>query len=129
MPKPTFKLLPILFLPLVMAGCVSAEDQRAMDQDRCNSFGFQLGTDAFANCMMQQSALRDEDEQRSLDRIEAQERRDRERREARRANDSYIDPRPSFDRDGNPNFDTEGNYIGCHGIGCEVDNPDDDTDD
>jgi hypothetical protein len=36
-----------------------------------------------------------------------------------------IDNRPQFDRQGNPNFDTRGNYIGCHGIGCEVDPPDD----
>jgi hypothetical protein len=35
-----------------------------------------------------------------------------------------IDPRPSFDRDGNPNFDTQGNWQGCHGAGCLVDNPD-----
>ncbi len=35
-----------------------------------------------------------------------------------------IDPRPSFDREGNPNFDTSGGYIGCHGVGCEVDSPD-----
>jgi hypothetical protein len=27
---------------------------------------------------------------------------------------------------GNPNFDKQGNYQGCHGIGCEVDTPDDD---
>lgn len=35
-----------------------------------------------------------------------------------------IDPRPSFDRQGNPNFDTQGNWQGCHGVGCLVDNPD-----
>ncbi|AZN68923.1 DUF3011 domain-containing protein [Acinetobacter haemolyticus] len=35
-----------------------------------------------------------------------------------------IDNRPQFDKDGNPNFDTHGNWIGCHGMGCEVDNPD-----
>ena len=34
-----------------------------------------------------------------------------------------IDTRPQFDRQGNPNFDTHGNYIGCHGLGCQVDNP------
>ncbi|WMT92520.1 hypothetical protein [Pelagibacterium sp. H642] len=33
----------------------------------------------------------------------------------------YIDPRPQFDAEGNPNFDEDGNYIGCHGVGCEVD--------
>lgn len=35
-----------------------------------------------------------------------------------------IDTRPQFDKDGNPNFDTHGNWIGCHGMGCDVDNPD-----
>lgn len=39
--------------------------------------------------------------------------------------DQTIDNRPQFDRTGNPNFDTRGRYIGCHGLGCEVDNPDD----
>jgi hypothetical protein len=37
-----------------------------------------------------------------------------------------MDTRPQFDREGNPNFDTQGNYQGCRGIGCEVDTPDDD---
>ena len=41
------------------------------------------------------------------------------------SSDQEIDTRPQFDRDGNPNFDTEGNYQGCHGVGCLVDNPDD----
>ena len=36
-----------------------------------------------------------------------------------------IDTRPSFDRQGNPNFDTQGNWIGCHGTGCDVDPPSD----
>ncbi|RWM24861.1 MAG: hypothetical protein E5X74_25060 [Mesorhizobium sp.] len=35
-----------------------------------------------------------------------------------------IDDRPQFDRNGNPNFDTRGRYIGCHGLGCKVDDPD-----
>jgi len=41
--------------------------------------------------------------------------------------DSSIDTRPQFDRNGNPNFDTHGNYQGCHGVGCQVDTPDDDN--
>lgn len=45
-----------------------------------------------------------------------------------RQNDRWIDPTPQFDRDGNPNFDTHGNYQGCHGAGCMVDNPDDSGD-
>jgi len=29
-----------------------------------------------------------------------------------------------FDKDGNPNYDTKGNYQGPHGTGALVDNPD-----
>ena len=121
-----FKLryLPLVLLPLTLGGCISPEEQRAMDQDKCSSYGFRPGTDNFAKCMMSQDRQRAEDEQRSLDRMRAQEQRDRERKAARRNSDDDIDTRPSFDRDGNPNFDTQGNYQGCHGIGCEVDNPD-----
>ena len=36
----------------------------------------------------------------------------------------YVDPTPQFDKDGNPNFDTHGRYIGPHGLGSLVDNPD-----
>lgn len=36
-----------------------------------------------------------------------------------------IDPRPQFDRQGEPNFDVHGNYQGCHGAGCLVDDPGD----
>lgn len=43
---------------------------------------------------------------------------------ARDRRSEEIDTRPQFDREGNPNFDTHGNYIGCHGLGCQVDNPD-----
>lgn len=124
---PAFKAryLLLALLPLAAAGCVSAEDQRAADQNKCASFGFQPGTDAFANCMMKQNAQRDEDDQRYLDRLHEREQRDKDRKAARRNNDDAIDTRPSYDRDGNPNFDTQGNYIGCNGIGCQVDNPDD----
>lgn len=123
-----FKLRHLMFaiLPLALTACVSADDQLNIDQDKCASFGFQPGTDAFANCMMQQSAKRDDDERRSMDRIRAQEQRDKDRKEARRRSASDIDTRPQYDRDGNPNFDTKGNYQGCNGIGCLVDNPDND---
>ena len=40
-----------------------------------------------------------------------------------------VDPSvQKFDKDGNPNYDADGNYIGCHGLGCKVDNPDTKTD-
>lgn len=34
-----------------------------------------------------------------------------------------VDTSPHFDKQGNPNYDTDGNYIGCHGVGCLVDAP------
>lgn len=36
-----------------------------------------------------------------------------------------VDTTPHFDRQGNPNFDVNGNYIGPHGVGALVDPPDD----
>lgn len=39
--------------------------------------------------------------------------------------DQTIDTRPQYDKNGNPNFDKRGRYIGCHGLGCKVDDPDD----
>lgn len=36
---------------------------------------------------------------------------------------------PQFDKQGNPNFDTSGGYIGCHGVGCTVDIPPSDDSD
>lgn len=38
--------------------------------------------------------------------------------------DHSVDTTPQFDKNGEPNFDTQGNYQGCHGVGCLVDNPD-----
>ncbi|MHA6646098.1 hypothetical protein [Mesorhizobium sp. A623] len=125
---PNFKMRYVLLalVPLAVVGCVSTEEQRSMDQEKCASFGYAQGTDGFADCMMKQSSQRADDEQRSLDRMNAQEQRDRDRKEARRKRDSYVDTRPSYDKDGNPNFDTQGNYQGCNGVGCLVDNPGDD---
>lgn len=34
-----------------------------------------------------------------------------------------IDTTPQFDKEGEPNFDAQGNYQGCHGLGCLVDTP------
>jgi hypothetical protein len=74
--------------------------------------------------MMLQSAQRADLEQRQS---EADQRAEAERDRRRRSRDNYVDPTPQFDREGNPNFDTQGNYQGCRGIGCEVDAPDDDS--
>jgi hypothetical protein len=42
----------------------------------------------------------------------------------RNNNDDQVDNTPQFDRQGNPNFDTNGNYQGPHGLGKLV-GPDD----
>lgn len=48
-------------------------------------------------------------------------------RETAAKRDTSQDADPTvekFDKDGNPNYDYEGNYIGGHGLGTTVDNPD-----
>ncbi|MEP7452810.1 hypothetical protein [Phyllobacterium sp. SB3] len=116
----------IALVPLAVAGCVSSEDQQATNQDKCASYGYRQGTNRFADCMMDQDQKRADDQQRTMDDLERQDRRDRRRAKdfESTAGSSIIDDRPQYDKDGNPNFDTQGNYQGCHGIGCKVDNPD-----
>ncbi|TPN48230.1 MULTISPECIES: hypothetical protein [unclassified Mesorhizobium] len=125
---PTFKMryLLIALVPLAVAGCVSTEDQRAADQEKCASYGYRPGSNSFADCMRDQDEQRADDQRRTMNDLERQDRRDRKRRNDLQstASPSVIDNRPQYDKDGNPNFDTQGNYIGCHGIGCQVDNPD-----
>jgi hypothetical protein len=118
----------LALVPLAFAGCVSAEDQRAMDQDKCTSYGYRPGSNRFADCMMDQDQQRADDQRRTMESLERQDRKDKARRDALNSSASVIDDRPQYDKDGNPNFDTRGNYQGCRGIGCEVDNPDDDDD-
>ena len=36
-----------------LAGCASAEERRAAQMAQCEQYGFQRGTDAFANCMLE----------------------------------------------------------------------------
>lgn len=38
-------------LLLLLAGCMTAEEQRAADEDKCRSYGFTRRNDAFAECM------------------------------------------------------------------------------
>ena len=35
----------------LLAGCVSAEEQRALDEEKCRSYGFTKRNDAFAECL------------------------------------------------------------------------------
>jgi hypothetical protein len=40
-----------LALTVPLSGCVTAEEQRAADEERCRSYGFKHRNDAFAECM------------------------------------------------------------------------------
>lgn len=74
---------------LTLSACVSAKEQRAMDQDKCVGFGFEAGTDAFAQCMMgvsqQRDALRQNEQLARQARISAQNQEDERRRALYRA--------------------------------------------
>ncbi|WAX95213.1 hypothetical protein N7E70_026830 [Aminobacter sp. NyZ550] len=41
----------LVFVAALLAGCVSAEEQRARDEDKCRSYGFTKRNDAFAECL------------------------------------------------------------------------------
>jgi hypothetical protein len=49
-----FTVLLALLLPLFVAACqtITPEQQRAMDNQKCASFGFKRGTTAFSNCLL-----------------------------------------------------------------------------
>lgn len=38
---------------LSAGGCVSVAEQRGMDEERCRSYGFRAGNDAFAQCLLE----------------------------------------------------------------------------
>ena len=67
--KHLLMLTPLAALP---GGCGLGTALDRMDQEAyqraCDSYGFQRGTDAYSNCMMQQAAQRAEDNQRAQDR-------------------------------------------------------------
>lgn len=44
--------LAVLALALSAGGCVTVAEQRAHDEERCRSYGFRQGTDAFARCLL-----------------------------------------------------------------------------
>ena len=44
--------LPVaLVLAVLLAGCMTPEQQRAADEERCRSYGFKTRNDAFAECL------------------------------------------------------------------------------
>jgi len=45
------RLIALAAVMLVLAGCQTAEEIRASDENRCASYGFRPRTDAFAACL------------------------------------------------------------------------------
>ncbi len=93
-------------LGLALTGCVSPEEQRAMDQQTCMGYGFAPGTDSFANCMMATAQKRDEQQaaarrhQQMQDAIDAQRKATEAATAAAAAN--RPSPEPSRDSTGFP---------------------------
>ena len=69
---PRILLLLITLFPLAGCGVDAALDRMVQAEDRktCDGFGFQGGTESYANYMMHQSAQRGEEVQGVMDRSE-----------------------------------------------------------
>ena len=137
----------MLIMTLILSGCVSPEQQRAIDlqndANNCAATGFKPGSEAMARCMRTASQMRINDENREASIQQQQDEEwSKQQREQQKATDAWmnsppgtlpsslrdssttIDSTPQYDKNGEPNFDTQGNYQGCHGVGCLVDDPD-----
>lgn len=44
-------ILPAMALAVLLSGCMTPEQQRAADEEKCRSYGFKKRNDAFAECM------------------------------------------------------------------------------
>ena len=51
MSKPIARAAALAATVLLLAGCQTAEEMRAADENRCLSYGFRPRTDAFAGCL------------------------------------------------------------------------------
>jgi len=117
------------------------------EQRKCQNMGFRLGTDGFANCLLQLETNRTQRRAaeanaqaiRDAATIKAKADKDMADRDAwdartgqgRYANQPRVtipqgstEPPPAFDRYGNANYNENGEYVGAHGLGTSVDNPD-----
>ena len=51
MSKPIARAAAVAATLVLLAGCQTAEEMRAADENRCISYGFRPRTDAFAECL------------------------------------------------------------------------------
>lgn len=59
--RPRLRAAMLLAMALSLAACTSAADRRTLDEARCRSYGFRLGTEAFAKCLLDLDLSRDAD--------------------------------------------------------------------
>ncbi|EXL03172.1 hypothetical protein [Aquamicrobium defluvii] len=45
------RTIAVIAFGLLLSGCVTAEQQRAADEEKCRSYGFTRKNDAFAECL------------------------------------------------------------------------------
>lgn len=93
--------LPLLWAMLFvsLAGCgPTAEEQRAMDAQRCAGFGNAPGTEAFANCLMGMSQQREAEGAADRRAAAARDAEDRRAREAQAAKDKAAADRDAETR-------------------------------
>ena len=55
-------------ITLVLSACASTPDPIVEDRSRCDAYGFQRGTDAYANCVMTADRDRQKRHERQADR-------------------------------------------------------------
>ena len=66
------KLAAGAMLVLALGGCVTTEaDYRALDEQRCRSFGFRAPGEAFSNCLLQLDLDRAAERRYRFDRFDA----------------------------------------------------------
>jgi hypothetical protein len=135
---------------LLTVSSAAADHVSRADIRKCSHFGFQQGTAPFANCLLQletnrsqmQAAATHAHGLRDAAAIQAQAARDVASQNvavnlgtgeagfasvlgrAMVAPQGSTTPPPEYDRYGRANYDSDGNYIGGHGIGTLVDDPD-----
>jgi hypothetical protein len=67
------RVIAVASLGVILDGCVDPAQvraqQHAADEQQCAGYGFQPGTDAYANCMMKQSDRREDQARRDQDRL------------------------------------------------------------
>lgn len=68
----SIKTVGAVLIALTLAACsTTAEERRALDQQRCAGYGFNANSEAFANCLLTLDLDRRADQRARLDRLQA----------------------------------------------------------